>query len=523
MDLIDADYIIHSSMPSEDNKRVAKNAVFLTFRLVLSTAVSLYTSRIVLEVLGVDNFGVYGLVGGIVALFALLNVSMSLTTSRFITFELGRGDLDRLRATFSSSFVIHLLIALAILVLGETVGLWFLNYKLNIPQDSIYAANWVYQFSILSSMMSVTQIPYTASIMAHEKMGIYAYIELVNTFLRLLIVYALCVIPGNKLIVYGALQLMVSICILMTSRIYCIRKFEEAKLCLRISKDIVHPMLSFISWNFLYTGCITVRRQGIVFLLNMFFGVAVNAAASLSSTVTGVVGGLFNNVLTAFQPQIVKNYAAGKIYESQMQTIMSFIFSSLVCSVIMLPLYFNVDFILSIWLINVPDYVAQFIRINLFILYIEVFNNSLNILVQASGKVRMPSIINGILYVLNLPFIWFLFTYIKNPDIAYYSAIIVLGIILMMNCAFVKKCISGIRIREVAFSIVRCFVSLCVSFVLFLLLLKLTDIENNWYRVLFSVILALIIPILSYYLIAFDSETRIYATVTLRRLYEKRF
>lgn len=504
-------------MPSVDNKRVAKNAVYLTFRLVLSTVVSLYTSRIVLDVLGVDNFGIYGLVGGIVALFALLNASMSLTTSRFITYELGKGDVERLKLTFSTSLIIHLCIALIILILSETIGLWFLNVKLHIPSDSIVAANWVYQFSIVSSILSVTQIPYTATIMSHEKMGIYAYIELLHTILRLLIVYALCVMPGNKLITYGALQLVVSICILMISRVYCIRKFEEAKFRFCISKDILRPMLSFISWNFLYTGCITIRRQGITFLLNIFFGVALNAAAALSSTVTGVVGGLFGNIIAAFNPQIVKNYAANNIVDSQLLTERSFIFSSMVCTVILLPLYYNIDFILSVWLVDVPNYVASFIRINLFILFIEIFNNSLNILIQASGRVKIPAIINGSLYILNLPLIWCLFNYIEDPEMAYYSAILVLSIIMALNCCFAKLCIPKLKIKKLFASIIKSFIALGMSFVLMSFFVHCIDSYNDWIQFVLSCLFAFVVSIATFYLIVFDNNTRSFAMKFLKR------
>lgn len=230
---------------SENTKRIAKNAIFLYLRMFFSMAVTLFTSRIVLQTLGVMDYGILNVVGGVIVMFSFLNESMSGCTNRFLSFELGRKDYVRLQEVFSSALTIHILIALVIFVLGETVGLWFLREKLVIPSDRMFAANIIYQITIISSMIGVTQVPYNAMIMANERMNVYAYIEIANVCLRLVIVYMLYVSPFDKMVSYGVLTFIVSILIMMIYRIYCIRKLRSCKFRLSLDKDVVKPMLSF--------------------------------------------------------------------------------------------------------------------------------------------------------------------------------------------------------------------------------------------------------------------------------------
>lgn len=293
------------------DKRIAKNAVMLYVRMFLTMIVGLYTSRVVLAVLGVEDYGTYGVVGGIVAMIGFLNSSMSGATSRFLTFELGKGDEKRLADTFSSALIIHIGIALLVLILAETVGLWFLCNKLVIPEGRMPAAHWVYQLSIASAMIWITQSPYNATIIAHERMDVYAYVEILNAVLKLLIVYLLSIGNFDKLILYATLVFLVSVLIRLIYRIYCVRHFSESHLHWVWDKSILKPMLVYSGWNLYGALCLTTRQQGTNFLINIFFGVVFNAASSVATTIQGVVKGFTYSSTFAFRPPIIKAYAQG--------------------------------------------------------------------------------------------------------------------------------------------------------------------------------------------------------------------
>lgn len=299
------------------NKRIAKNTIMLYIRMLLSMVVSLYTSRVVLNILGVEDYGIYGVVGGIVAMFSFLNSTMSGATSRFLTYEMGRGDFQRLKETFSSTLVIHIGIACAVLVLAETVGLWFLLHKLVIPVERMNAAFWVYQLSILSMMITVTQVPYNACIIAHEKMEIYAYVEILNVILKLIIVYFLLLTDFDRLIFYAILVLFVSIIIAFIYRFYCISHFSECHFCAKMNSEFLKPMLLFSTWDLYGNMTVALRQQGMNFIMNIFWGIIINAAVSLSNMVQGAVCSLSNNVIMAFRPQIIQKYAQNNYLEMQ--------------------------------------------------------------------------------------------------------------------------------------------------------------------------------------------------------------
>lgn len=489
--------------------------------MVLSTCISLYTSRVVLEVLGVDDFGVYGVVGGVVAMFGFLNASMSKSTSRFITFELGRGNFKHLKDTFSATFAIHLAIGLLVVLLGETVGLWFLNYKLNIPSESMYAAHWVFQLSLLSMLFSVTQVPYAACIMAHEKMGIYAYIELLRAGLKLLIVYLLIELPGQKLIEYALLTTSVDIIILLLSRFYSIRHFDESHLSRKINRRLIRPLLSFTGFNLFFTACIAARQQGGVFITNMFFGVALNAASSIAATVTGVVGGLYSSISAAFFPQITKLYAAGEIEKSQNMAIRSFVFTSLVAIMLMIPVINEIDFVLNLWLVKVPAYVSIFVKISLIVLFVDLFNVCMNVLIQATGNIKNIVLTVGMTYLLQLPAMWYLFKFTHDPTSSYYLSIVVMLLVLAMNISAVKINIKNINIRRIITYCIRCFISAALSLITVTAIMRLLCPEQGWRGIFLSGFLSVPFCLLYYYIIAFDEASKIFFRDKMKSVYKR--
>ena len=298
-------------MSHNTNKRIAQNTLFLYFRTLVILLVSLYTSRVVLNVLGIDDYGIYNVVGGIVLMFQFLNVGMIDVSQRFLTYELGKNDGQQLQKVFSTSLIIHLIIIFFLLILAETVGLWFLNHKMNIPTSRIIAANWVFQFSILTFIIKIFSVPYNASIVAHEHMKVYAYVSILEVILQLAIVFLLKGSASDKLILYAILMSFVTLLISIMYTLYCKKYFKECKFRNDIDKQLLHKMLSFAGWSFLGNIGYSLKMQGINILINLFFGPAVNAARGVAYQVNAGIYNFVSNFQIAMKPQITKRYAMG--------------------------------------------------------------------------------------------------------------------------------------------------------------------------------------------------------------------
>ncbi len=442
--------------PKVDNKRVAKNTLMLYVRMLISMAVSLYTSRVVLATLGVDDYGIYGLVGGVVGMFTFLNVSMSGATSRFLTFELGKGDKTRLKETFSSAFIVHCIIALIVLVLAETVGLWFLCNKLVIPPDRMVAVHIVYQLSVVSTMVNITQVPYSASMISHERLDVYAYMEILNVTLKLLIVYLLVVISYDKLIIYALLVFAVSVLMLMIERWYCKRHFEEAHLHWVWKKEYLKPLLSFSSWDLYGNGCVAAAYQGRNFLINMFFGVAYNAAGAVAGTVSGIIRGLSLNVITAYRPVIIKLYAQNRISEMERSMILAAKFSSLIFGCLAVPLILEMDYVLKLWLGTPPAYAAVFCRIILAFCLFDLLTGIENFAIHASGRIKRLSLFSGSLFLVSIALQYVGYKFLHLPvESVYVIPGVMSACILCSNILIAKHNIPQLSIRRQAWTLCR--------------------------------------------------------------------
>lgn len=392
-----------TNQTSDNNKRIAKNTAMLYLRMAFSMIVSLYTSRIVLSTLGVEDFGIYGVVGGIVTLFDFLNASMSGCTSRFLTFELGKKNRKNLCDTFCTAMFVHITIAMLVFLVAEPVGIWFMHSKMQVPPVRMDAAQTVFHLSVLSMMVNVTQVPYNASIISHERMDVYAYVEMANVVLRLLIVYILQIGDYDKLILYAVLVFIVSLSTAMFYRIYCVRNFEECHIHRTWRPDIFKRMLTFSGWDLYGNLSVTMRTQGVNMLLNMFFGPVMNAAASIATQVQGAVMAFAQNVTTAVRPQIIKRYAAGEM-NSMVSLVRNAVkLNFLVILLITAPLVAELHYILNIWLGQAPPNAVVFCS---FTLLFNFFSNLSFLLVtgiHATGKIFRPSFINGSLYLLVVP------------------------------------------------------------------------------------------------------------------------
>ena len=412
------------SRTSENNKRIAKNTLMLYIRMLFSMAVSLYTSRVVLNVLGVVDYGIYNVVGGIVLMFAFLNSTMSVSTQRFLSFDMGRNDVRMMNKTFNIAFVIHLCIGLIVLLLGETAGLWFLYNKINLPPERLVAALWVYHFSIASFLFNVTQVPYAACINSHEKMDIYAYFSIVDVLARLFIVFMLLWIDVDKLKLYAVLQFAVSVLVQAMYRVYCIRKFPEVKLRRTWDKCRFHEMLGFAGWNTIAHFSFMARTQGVNILLNMFFGPALNAARGIAVSIFVQVSSFVSNFVSAMNPQIVKYFAGGDLQAMHKLVTRGSKYSFFLLFILSLPLLLETDFVLTVWLKNPPEMAVLFCRLILCSALIDTLTSVVAYGALATGKVRHYQIVMSSLFILVPIFTYFSYWFGAPPETCVYIEIV---------------------------------------------------------------------------------------------------
>ena len=392
-----------STQSSDNNKRIAKNTLLLYFRMLFMMVVSLYTSRIILNALGVEDFGIYNVVGGVVAMFSVISGSLSAAISRFITYELGKGDQGKLNNIFSASVTIQLLLSLIIVILIESVGVWFLNAKMTIPEARMTAANWVLQFSIITFVINLISVPYNAAIIAHERMSAFAYISILEAVCKLAIAFLIMVSPMDKLIFYALLMCAVSIIVRLTYGHYCKKHFTECTYRFHWDKDILMKMFGFAGWNFIGASSAVLRDQGGNIVINLFFGPSVNAARGIANQVNGAITGFVWNFMTALNPQITKSYASG-----DREYMMTLIFQGARLSFYMLiflslPVLVNTHYILVIWLKLVPEHAVLFVQLILVFAMCESISNPLVTAMLATGKIRNYQIVVGGLQLLNLP------------------------------------------------------------------------------------------------------------------------
>jgi len=391
------------SQTSANNKRIAKNTMFLYFKTLFSMLVSLYTSRVVLNTLGIEDFGIYNVVGGVVAMFSIMSGTLSASITRFITFELGKKNLDKLKNVFSTSVNIQLLLSVCILVLAETVGLWFLNTKMNIPEERMIAANWVFQFSILTFVINLISIPYNAAIIAHERMKTFAYIGILEVLLKLGVVYLLLLSSFDKLIVYAFLLLLVSVFIRMIYGIYCKKHFSECEYHFVLDKPLMKEMAGFAGWNFIGASSGVLKQQGVNIVLNLFYGAAVNAARGIAVQVNIAISSFVSNFTTALNPQITKSYAEGN-NDNMLQLVQQGArFSFYLLLLLSLPVIIDTEYVLTVWLKIVPEHSVNFVRLMLLYAMSESLSSTLITAMLATGKIKKYQIIVGGLQMINLP------------------------------------------------------------------------------------------------------------------------
>lgn len=422
-------------------KKIAKNSFFLYIRMFITMGVALYTSRIVLNILGINDYGIYSVVGGVVSMFGFFNMAMSSATQRFLSFDIGKGNINKLKVTFSTSVIIHLIIAVVVLILAESIGLWFLNNKLNINPSRSQAALYVYQFSILSFVITILQVPYNALIIAKQRMNVYALLSICDIVLKLFIVYLLLFFELDKLKLYSFLSFSVAFLIFNIYRFYCVRFFPECRFKWIFNKDIFSSMLNFSGWSLFGNLAAIARGQGSNVLLNIFFGTSLNAAFGITSQVNSAVKQFVSSFQIALNPQIVQTYARGEIEENHKLILQGSKLSFFLLLVVINPIWLNIDFLLSAWLENVPEYTSTFIKLALLNLLIDSISGPLMVSVQATGKIKWYQITIGGIMLFDLPFTFFILREFKIPEYSYLVTIVITCTTLVFRLIFLKALI----------------------------------------------------------------------------------
>ena len=384
---------------TSNNKRIAKNAILLYARMFVSMAIGFFTSRVVLEALGVSDFGVYNLVGGIVVMMGMINGALTGATSRFLTFGLGLKDDARLKCTFSTAFLTHAALSAIFLILTETIGLWIVNTQLVIPADRMAAANWAYQSAIISTAISITQVPYNSSITAHEHFGVFALIDIINSLLKLGIAFVVLYSRFDHLIEYSILYTMVSISIMFFYRIYCIRHFSECKITRNFSKPLLKEMMSYTSWNLCGSMSFTLYQQGNNILLNRFFGTLINASVGVALQVQGILYAFIGNITNAYSPQVIKSFAQKDYQRVNALIFMGAKLSATLTLVFSIPIIVKMEFLMGLWLKTIPKGSVEICQL----LLVNNIANSLNPIaysgICASGKLKRVNILLSIMFL----------------------------------------------------------------------------------------------------------------------------
>ena len=436
-----------SNQTSDNNKRIAKNTLLLYLRLILTMGVGLFTSRVVLNTLGVEDYGVYNVVGGVVAMFALFTGSLSAAISRFLTYELGKGNVYKLNVVFSTSVTIQLVLAIVVSLLAEIGGVWFLNTHMNIPADRMNAANWVLQFSILTFAINLVSVPYNAAIIAHEKMSAFAYISILEVIFKLVVAYTLYVSPIDKLKTYAFLLALVALIIRFVYSIYCSRNFEECHYKFVFDKSLLKQMTGFAGWNLLGSGAYLFNTQGVNIVTNLYFGVAVNAARGVASQAEGIIRQFVTNFTTAINPQITKSYAAGDMNYMYSLVCRGAKFSYFLMFFFAVPFMFETETIMRLWLKNYPPEAPLFLRLSMIGTLFDILGNATANAAWATGNVKRYYIVIGGVGCLVFPLSWIAFA-MGIDAYASYIAFAVIYLVLVFLKLYIIKGLIGFPVIE---------------------------------------------------------------------------
>ena len=426
---------------SFNSKRIAKNTVILYVRMIFMMLISLYTSRVILATLGVEDFGVYNVVGGMVSMFSIFSASLSTAISRFVTFSLGKGDKDEMQRIFSTAIIVQVALAIVVGLLVELIGVWYLYHKMVIPDGRLTAAFWVLQCTVVTFGLGLFSVPFNAEIIAHEKMSVYAYFSIADAIIALIIVFLLRVIPADKLIVYAVLNLSSSLLMRVVYAIYCRRQFEECRFRLQFEKRLLKEIGSFAGWNLLAQGAWILNTTGVGLLVNSFYGVTMNAARGVANQVNGAIGKFASNFMVAVDPQITKTYAEGNL--NAMHTLISrgTRLSMFLIALFAIPIFIEAPFVLDIWLEEVPDKAPLFTRLAILASLVNNVGGPLVTSQLATGNIKRYQIIITLCGFWAFPLTWVAYRMGLPVQWAYYIFIVVYFWLIFVRIYLVKDLI----------------------------------------------------------------------------------
>ena len=504
---------------SENNRRIAKNTMVLYVRMFVMMLISFFTAGITLNALGVEDYGINNVVGGLVAMFSLLSSSLTTASGRFITFALGKGDLEYQKRVFSTAVNIHIVLAIVVVIAIETVGVWFLNNRLNIPPDRLYAANWVLQCSVISFALGLFSVPYNSSIYAHERMSAFAWFIIYDAITKLIIIASIYYYGGDKLILLAIISLIPGVIKQIIYWIYCKRNFLESEYQFIWDKSIFKEMFSFSFWNFFGNTAYIFNTQGVNMLINIFFGVSFNAARGIATQIDSVVNQFTSNFTTAVNPQITKTYASNEHEYMHMLVRRTAVFSSYLSILLIVPLFLEINSILKLWLGTPPEYTAIFVRLSLISSLIITLGNSLLTAIFASGNIKRYQIIITLCGLWVFPFTYVAFKLGLPVESTYVIFCLVYLFLIFVRMYLAKTIIKldvNLYFKEVIFKVL--YISLLVSIVP--LLIHIFTVES-YLRLLYSIPLVVLNTIFVIYCFGLTQVEREYFLNMVKTILKK--
>ena len=493
---------------SSSNKRLAKNTIFLYVRMVFVMLISFYTTRVILDALGVTDYGVYNVVAGFVSLFAVLNNCLTTGTNRFYNFALGKQDEKEMSNVYNASLRIQFIIIVVLLLLLETIGLWYIQNKMVIPPDRVYAANYVFQFSVISVFFVVLQVPYSSAVLAFERMDYFAIVSVLDAILKLGLALLISNSEGDRLIIYGFLMMLISVMNFCMYFVYCRLKFPVLKLKNKVDYRIFKPLLSFSGWSTLDPLSYIGRDQGSNMVLNFFFGPVVNAAYGISRTISGAVTSFASNLSVAFRPQMIQSYSSGN-YERTKKLMYSMSKTNYFLQIIVaIPIIFEIEAILNIWLKDsIPSYTIIFAAIVMVVNCINVLNEPVSIVMVATGKIKLIKSVSLLLIISVVPIGYLLFM-LGLPPYYIYVAMLFTTVINQISCVFImSKKFPYISVTDYFEKII--FPSIILTGIAVILPFLITHILNpSIIRIIVVCITSTIVTFVAAYYLYFDSSER---------------
>lgn len=492
------------------NKTIAKNTIFLYSRMMFTMVISLYTSRVILQKLGVQDYGIYQAVGGIVGFLSFINGALSIGSSRFLTFALGEGNKEKLRRTFSTTLIVHIVLAVFIAVIAEIGGLWFIENKMVIPADRMDAAIFTFHISVVTALLTLTQVPYNACIIAHERMSVFAYISIIEVSLKLVIVYLLTIWSFDRLMLYASLLFVVQAGFMVFYRYYCSHHFVESRFCLIFDKNIFKEIAGFSGWSLFANASIALNSQGILLLLNMFFSPAVVAARAISIQVNMAANQFVSNFRTAVNPQIVKKYASKDYKGSKDLLLSSTKYSYYMMLILALPICLSADQLLHIWLGVVPEYTTVFLQLIIIQSLFQVFDTSFYTALYAKGQLRENALLSPLFIFISFPIVYFLFKAGFSPVTLSWASLVayaILGVIIKPILIIKVVNYKWSDILAVFYSCVK--VSIIAIPIPLVVYCEIENITTNlWMQFIILVIISVLSVIISSWTFGLDSDTK---------------